>query len=124
MMPRSAPDVLAENIEQLLAEFRAEMPKVIVDSRKLHIPTDRPPDELWPIAPKGFMGLRQSTFLPLNQQIIEQYDKQWANLLRERFGDDEADRYEALKPFRDFVMQKYRRVGMFGPHVLFQLKDS
>jgi len=124
LMPRPAPDELAGSISTLLAEFHKEMPKFIVDSRKRDVPMERPPYELWPIAPKGFMGLDKSTFLPLNKDVIELYDKQWARFLRERFGEDEARRYEILRPLRGFVMNNYHVVSMFGEHVLFELKTT
>jgi hypothetical protein len=123
-MTRQPPQVLIHNTITLLNEFKQTMPKFIVDTRKRHIPTERPPYELWPIAPKGFMGLQKSTFLPVNERVIETYDRQWEQMLRERFGDDEADRYEALKPLREFVMKNYQVVSMFGQHVLFELKPS
>ena len=80
--------------------------------------------ELWLIAPKGFMGLKQDTFLPLNSSIIERYDEQWSEMLRKAFDEDEALRYELLKPFRDYVMNNYRIVSMFGQHVLFEIKEK
>ncbi|KPJ65812.1 MAG: hypothetical protein AMJ43_09905 [Coxiella sp. DG_40] len=122
-MPRPAPPVLAELVATLICEFEKEMPKFIVDTRKLHIPTDRPPYELWPIVPQGFAGAKKAQFLPLDENIIAAYDKQWAELLRTKFDEDEALRYEALKPFREFVMKNYRIVRMFGDHVLFELKS-
>jgi len=123
-MPRPAPARLAQTVEQLLAEFQSERPKFIVDSRKRHIPTERPPYELWPIVPKGFMGLKERTFLPLNKEAINLYDREWAKLLADNFGEDEAERYRVLKPFREFVMTNYRIVSMFGEHVLFERKTS
>jgi len=136
-MPRPALPVLSQLVSQLLEEFNRQMPKFIVDSRKRHVPIDRPPYELWPIAPKGFMGMRQTWFLPLDKDVIAAYDKQWADMLRTRFDQDEALRYEALAPFRKFVMDNYEIVEpkqyvitrdgqllhrMFGEHVLFRLK--
>jgi len=124
MMPRPTPARMAEMIAELLAEFEQERPKFIVDSRKLHVPMNRPPYELWPIMPKGFMGATERQFLPLDKNLIEAYDKAWSKVLRDRFDEAEALRYEALKPLREFVMNNYTRVGMFSRHVLFQLKDS
>jgi 4-amino-4-deoxy-L-arabinose transferase-like glycosyltransferase len=123
MMPRPTPKILTEMITQMLKDFEKEKPKFIVDSRKRHIPMDRPPYELWPIVPKGFMGMKESGFLPLNANVIQKYDKAWSDMLRKRFDEDEALRYEALKPFREFVMNNYRIVRMFGQHVLFELKN-
>jgi len=123
-MPRPAPPVLAELVATLISEFEKEMPKFIVDTRKRHIPTIRPPYELWPIVPQGFAGAKQDQFLPLDENIIAAYDKQWAQMLRTEFDQDEALRYEAMKPFREFVMNNYRIVRLFGQHVLFELKNS
>jgi hypothetical protein len=123
MMPRPAPQALADSVAGLLDEFGREAPKFIVDSRKLHIPTNRPPYELWPLVPRGFMGTQKTDFLPLDKNVIATYDRLWAENLRKYYDEDEALRYEALKPLRDFVMQNYRIVRMFGRHVLFQLKQ-
>ncbi|UCD94907.1 MAG: hypothetical protein JSU69_02320, partial [Candidatus Zixiibacteriota bacterium] len=73
---------------------------------------------------RGFMGVQEERFLPLDKTVIELYDKQWRNMLARRFDEDEALRYEILRPFREFVMKNYRIVRTFGIHVLFQLKDS
>lgn len=122
MMPRPAPAALATMIAELLDEFKNQMPKFIVDSRKRHIPTERPPYELWPIMPRGFMGIQKEQFLPANKTVVGQYDKQWRDLLAKEFDEDEALRYDKLKPLREFVMDNYRIVQMFGTHVLFELK--
>jgi hypothetical protein len=148
-MPRPAPPVLAELVATLICEFEKEMPKFIVDTRKRHIPTIRPPYELWPIVIpskdfKDFMvkakpqlvldektqiafdqllRIEKPQFLPLNKDIIEMYDRTWSEFLRTRFDEDEALRYEALQPFREFVMKNYRFIQLFGDHVLFGLKN-
>jgi 4-amino-4-deoxy-L-arabinose transferase-like glycosyltransferase len=121
MMPRPTPQRLKEMINNLLDDFEKERPKFIVDSRKRHVPMERPPYELWPIVPKDFIGMKKTGFLPLNKTVIEAYDKAWSDLLRKTFDEDEALRFEVLKPFRDFVMNNYRIVRMFGQHVLFEL---
>jgi hypothetical protein len=121
-MPRPAPQILAQLVSGLLAEFEKQTPKFIVDSRKRHVPTDRPPYELWPIVPKGFMGAEKTHFLPLDKNVIEAYDKTWSEMLRTRFDEDEALRYEAMKPLREFVMKNYKIIQLFGEHVLFELK--
>ncbi len=90
LMPRPAPTMLTELIDELLADFEKEKPKFIVDSRKRNIPMERPPYEIWPIAPKGFLGAKKTDFLPLNEKIIAVYDKQWSDMLRKRFDEDEA----------------------------------
>lgn len=121
MMPRPTPQRLKEMITNLLADFEKQRPKFIVDSRKRHVPMERPPYELWPIVPKDFIGMKKTGFLPLNKIVIEAYDKSWSDLLRKTFDEDEALRFEVLKPFRNFVMNNYRIVRMFGQHVLFEL---
>jgi hypothetical protein len=120
-MPRPAPLVLSQLVATLLDEFKRQMPKFIVDSRKRHVPTERPPYELWPIVLQGFMSPDKSHFVRPDE--VEAYDKAWSKFLRERFDEDEALRYEALKPFREFVMKNYRIVNLFGEHVLFELKS-
>ncbi len=122
MIPQLPPQKLSEIVTGLIAEFEQEQPKFIVDSRKRHVPMDRPPHELWPIAPKGFMEVKKAGFLPLDKGVIAAYDKWWSNELRKRFGEDEALRYEAMQPFREFVMKNYRIVQPFGQHVLFERK--
>jgi hypothetical protein len=139
MMPRPAPAVLAEMVAELLAEFEKEKPKFIVDSRKRHIPMERPPYELWPIARKGFAGIGRTWFLPVDKNAIEAYDKAWGRFLEERFDAAEAERYRVLAPLRQFVMLNYEVAEpeqyvpasdsrllwhtMFGEHVLFRLKE-
>jgi len=122
-MPRPAPPVLGELVATLTREFEKQMPKFIVDTRKRHVPMDRPPYELWPIIPKNFMGAEKARFLSLDENEIAAYDKVWSKMLCDRFDEDEALRYEAMKPFRQFVMKNYRIVQLFGPHVLFELKS-
>jgi hypothetical protein len=133
MMPRPTPARLTERVEELLAEFERQRPKFIVDSRKRHVPMERPPYELWPIVTRevtrevsrNLMGPVRP-FLSPEKSATATYDRLWSDSLRKRFGDDEADRYELLAPLRKFVMENYKivqPVGQFGPHVLFQLKE-
>jgi len=122
-LPRPAPPVMEQIVEELIREFEAEMPKFIVDARKRHIPIVRPPYELWPIMPQGFMRSSKASFLPAdNEALVETYDQAWSQMLRQQFDEEEALRYEALKPLRQFIREHYRIVSMFGPHVLFELK--
>lgn len=114
---------LKGTIDELLTEFKRNMPKFIVDSRKRHIPTERPPYELWPIIPKGFMGSNKTRPLSLDKDEIARYDELWSNLLREQFDEDEALRYEVLKPLRKLVRNNYTIAGVFGQHILFKLKQ-
>lgn len=123
-MPRPAPPVLSQLVSQLLEEFNQQMPKFIVDSRKRHVPIDRPPYELWTVVRQeqgfNFPGAEKPHFVRSDE--IEAYDKGWGRMLRTRFDEDEALRYEAMKPLREFVMKNYRITQLFGEHVLFELK--
>ena len=136
-LPRPAPAVLAEMVDELLIEFKEDMPKFIVDTRKRHIPVERPPYELWPIV--RYQGMKQETFLAPEENAVEAYEKNWADILRRDFGDEEAERFEILAPFRKFVREHYDIVGLrqyvvtregrlvhpaFGEEVLFELKEK
>ncbi len=115
-MHTKTPERFANDIKGLLADLEADKPKYIVDSRKRHFPGNRPPLELWPFTGNGL--------LPNDERMITQFEAEYAKMLRDRFGDEEAGRFEAMKPFRDFVMKNYDVVQAFGPHILFKLKDS
>ncbi|MBW7991105.1 MAG: glycosyltransferase family 39 protein [Planctomycetes bacterium] len=108
------PQVLSERVDEILQAFKKEPPKFIVDTHKRHFPWDRPPLELWPQAQKGF--------LPSVPQIVSQYDQMYANMLREQIEPAEALRYQAMKPFREYVMKNYKIVQPFGVNILFQRK--
>ncbi|MBN2139314.1 MAG: glycosyltransferase family 39 protein [Sedimentisphaerales bacterium] len=140
-LPRPAVGEMKQIVAQLIEEFTREMPKFIVDSRKLHIPTDRPPYVLWPVVPKGFAQMANNGFIPNNDRIIETYDKQWADMLKTRFDEAEALRYQALAPLRKFIRDNYDVVEpdqyvaikdgvfliihrQFSQHVLFQRKQT
>lgn len=139
-MPRPAPDRMDDMVAMLLGEFEQQMPTFIVDTRKLHIPMERPPYQLWPIIPQGFLGARKAQFLPQDRNVIERFDKTWSQMLRENFDEAEALRYEKMQPFREFVMDNYQLVEpeqyvavrsrrqlvhrRFGDLVVFELKDS
>jgi hypothetical protein len=116
-----SPQVLSERIEEILNAFKKEPPKFIVDTRKTHFPWDRPPLELWPIIPPGFAGIKQSQLLPLDENLIAAYDQFYSKRL-EAIEPAEALRYQAMKPFRQYVMNNYRIVQSFGAQILFQRK--
>ena len=115
-MHTKTPERFAEDIKGLLAELEANKPLFIVDSRKRHFPGNRPPLELWPVTENGL--------LPNDPKMIAQFEAEYTKMLRAKFGDAEAGRFEAMKPFREFVMKNYNFVQTFGPHILFKLKDS
>jgi hypothetical protein len=114
------PEQLEQVIDELLSAFHKEMPKYIVDSRKRHLPLDRPQLELWPIV--GFSGEGQPQFLQSAPQTLAEFEKQWAQMLRGRFGDDEARRFGVMGKFRKFVRENYEIVQIFGEQVVFKLK--
>jgi 4-amino-4-deoxy-L-arabinose transferase-like glycosyltransferase len=118
------PEQLEQVIDELLSSFGKEMPKYIVDSRKQHLPLDRFKFELWPIVPKGFMGFAKTEFLPSDPQVVAEFEKQWAQITRERFGDNEVRRFEVMGKFRKFIRENYDIVQMFGDVVVFKLKTE
>ncbi|MHC4679655.1 MAG: hypothetical protein ACYTEK_13240 [Planctomycetota bacterium] len=110
-----APEVLSERVDELLSSFEKQPPRFIVDTYKSHFPWDRPPLELWPRTQKGF--------LPVQEQIVSQYEAEYAKMLRDKIRDaDEVKRFQAMKPFRDYVMKSYQVVRTFTNHVLYQRK--
>ncbi|MHC4437284.1 MAG: ArnT family glycosyltransferase [Planctomycetota bacterium] len=143
-----SPKVLAERIDEILNSFKDKPPMFIVDSRKNHFPWDRPPLELWPSIQNGLRLIsnppadrKQLLYallrtLDLQQEDltsdgflrsdrpdgISRYDAAFAKALRARIEPAEAQRYEVMKPFRDYVMNNYKIVRIFGQHVLFQRK--
>lgn len=139
------PRKFAGTIDQLVRQMKGNSPKFIVDTRKIHFPNDRPPLELWPHT----YSKNKSSGLPLpnDPATVAQYDLLYKKLLAEQFDPrqkefsrlpamtcwlqyapwtkampDEAERYEAMKPLREFVMNNYRIVGQYGNHVLFARK--
>ena len=111
-MHTSSPESLGNRVQEIVTSCRAEPPKFIVDTRKNHIPMDRPPFELWPINEKG----------AIDEGLMPQFDAIMTKRLSEEFEPAEAERYKAMLPLRRFVMNNYKIVRMFGPHVLFERK--
>jgi hypothetical protein len=118
------PEQLEQIIDALLSSFKKEMPEFIVDSRKRHLPLERLRFELWPIVPEGFMGFQQAQFLPDDPQEVAEFEKRWAEMTREMFGDDEARRFEIMGKFRRFIREHYDIVQMFGGCVVFKLRAA
>jgi hypothetical protein len=144
------PAVLSTMVGELLSAFKRQPPKFIVDTYNKHFPYDRrPPLELWPRIANGLRlldnlpkererlmrvllqtyniqldELDKNGFLrPDKQSAIERYEAAYAKELREKIEPDEALRYEAMKPMREFVMKNYKIAQLFGEHVLFELKN-
>jgi hypothetical protein len=123
-MHTKTPAQLEKMVDGLLDSFNREMPKYIVDSRKQHLPLDRFRFELWPIVPKGFMDFPKTRFLPDDPQIVAEFEKEWGQLERERFGEDEARRFEIMGKFRKFIREHYEIDQLFGEQVVFKLKTA
>ncbi len=77
----------------------------------------QPTDLIRPSGEKGDVFLRSDL-----SEAIRRYDAAYEKLLREKAGPDEAQRYEAMQPLRQYVMENYRIVGECGDMVLFQRK--
>jgi len=143
------PPALSTMVGELLSAFNRQPPKFIVDTYNKHFPYDRrPPLELWPRIANGFRlldnppkenerlmrvllqtydvqldELDKNGFLrPDRQGAVERYEAAYAKELREKIEPDEALRFEAMKPLREFVMKNYKIVQLFGEHVLFESK--
>jgi len=119
------PKILKRQINSLVNTMKKNPPKFIVDSRKRHFPNDRPPLELWPIVPAKMFGNEQSRLLSQNPGEIAAYDNAWETYLETKINPDEAQRYRAMKPFRDFVMNHYKVITRreFGGHIIFERID-
>ncbi len=131
------PQILSERIAEILYAFKKEPPKFIVDSRKNHFPWDRPPLELWPLTRKGpisndqkvmtwfddmYMKMLREKISPAEAHLYESLTVWDAKRLMQMAEPAEALRYEAMKPFRQYVMKNYKIVQPFGANILFQRK--
>ncbi len=114
------PQELGQRVNDIVATFQKRPPKFIVDSYKMHFPFNRPPLELWPQVPKGSTFADKNNFLKVDPATVKQYEQLYGQMLQEKVDADEARRFESMKPFRDYLMQHYRLVGVFGTHALFQ----
>ena len=133
-----SPEVLSNKIQAMVSIFEKEPPKFIVDTHKLHFPWDRPPLELWSTTPKGLLPNDEATVArfdmmyskllrekinPAQKRIYEQLTRWDINRLMDMADTDEALRYEAMKPFRQYVMKNYKIVAQpFGQNLLFERK--
>ena len=117
------PSGLAGQLKVVLDGFAKHPPKFIVDSRKREFPWNVPPMELWPYV-TGELKWPQQGFLSTNPQVIERYEKDYAAFLTKQVSPEEAGRFMAMKPFRDYVMQNYDIAQMFGIHIVFVRKTA
>jgi hypothetical protein len=114
MMHTLSPAQLADRVQEIITAFEKKPPKFIVDTKKIHFPWTRPPLELWPQMKQGFV--------PPQEETMKQFDQMYEKFLKEKVDATEAQRYEAMQPLRQYVMNNYRIVRPFGYEVLFQHK--
>jgi hypothetical protein len=133
-----SPKVLSERVDEILDAFKKQPPKFIVDTHKSHFPWDRPPLELWPITRKGpisneqkvtawfddmYMKMLREKISPAEANLYESLTMWNAKRLMQMAEPEEALRYQAMKPFRKYVMENYTIARAFGANVLFQRKQ-
>jgi len=138
------PNELAGRVRELLDAFAKEPPKFIVDTQNRHFPWDRPPLQLWPNIENGYnspgrdaktfslllrtFGLqatdvtKEGFLLADKPGAIQKYDAGFAKMLGQAVEPAEALRYQAMRPFRDYVMKNYEIVGELGGQVVFRRK--
>ncbi len=116
-----SPEVLGEMVNGLLVDFEKHSPKFIVDSRKNHFPWKQPPLELWPYVQ---YKAGKSQFLPQNTTMVMQYEQMWYNLLKKQVSEEEAERFNSMKPLRDYVRAHYKNPKMVGSHVILTLDPT
>jgi hypothetical protein len=119
------PNAFSEMIQGIVADFEKGGPRYIVDSQKRHFPWNRPLLELWPKLPKGYKGLKKATFLPAdNQALIDRYSQEWSAYLEKQFGPEEAQRFRAMKPLREYIRRNFKGIRQFGAHILFEMDPT
>lgn len=120
------PQMLTSEMHTMIRQFQKKPPVFIVDTLKQHFPWDRPPLELWPNLKKQSSLSDKQGYLLNQPQAIEAYEKAYRKILEEKVGPEEARRFEAMKPLRDYVMAHYRIVPQLSwpnsPHVVFERK--
>ena len=62
--------------------------------------------------------------MPADPQTVAEFEKQWSAMLKQRFGEDEAKRFEIMGKFRKFIREHYEIVQPFGDEVVFKLKTK
>jgi len=121
------PEVLGNEVKAIVNACEKNPPRFIVDTRKREFPWKVPPLELWPQVPKELAGV-YSGFLSTEPQAVKRFETSFSAILKQQFGSvspEEYLRFEAMKPLRDYVMQNYKVVGVYGTmHVLFERKPS
>jgi hypothetical protein len=121
------PERLAGFVRYLIERFEQCPPVFLVDSRKRHFPFDRPPLELWPLMQRRQGGQVQLVYAPTEPTILESYEQSYRAFLEKQFGPEEARRFDAMKPLRDYVMTHYRIVSEVSSpysHILLERKTE
>lgn len=119
------PHALVSQVRGMIWAFEKNPPAFIVDTRKTHFPFNRPPLELWPVLQVRRGDKAQPAFAPQDPEVLAQYEKSYKAFLTKEYGPEEAERFEAMKPFRNYVMAHYRIVPELSSlrgHVLFVRK--
>lgn len=119
-MHTRSPEAMSKLMNDLLEAFKKKKPKFLVDSRKYEFPYDRYPLPLWPTLSK----VSDFQLVQGSDEEIAKFDDEYTKSLARDFKDGEAERYQAMKPMRDFIQHNYRIVRTIGQFVLFKLKDG
>ena len=106
-MHTMSPEKLSDLVSRLFSEFHKHPPKFIVDTHKRHFPWDRPPLELWPTYNESFMP-------PDNPTVKRQYNQSYSKFLEKQVGAEESQRFKAMQPLREYIMQNYEIARTFG----------
>jgi hypothetical protein len=112
MTPAALKDYMAE----LVSDLSKGKPKYIVDTHKIDYPWNIPALELWPRLEKGF--------LPNDAATVQYYESNYMKMVEKQFGKTETDRFAAMKQTRDFIMQNYTPVKIYGQFIVFELKNK
>ncbi|MFC1851263.1 glycosyltransferase family 39 protein [candidate division CSSED10-310 bacterium] len=119
------PERFSVMIQGIVSDFEKRRPKFIVDSRKQHFPWNRPPLELWPNLPPGCRSLKEEELQSAHDPaLLTQYELTWSAYLRKQFGNDEAERFLVMKPLREYIRKRYKKILQIGPHVLIEMDGA
>ena len=111
-----APAALKDYMADVVSDLSKGKAKYIVDSHKVDYPWNVPALELWPKLEKGF--------LPNDAATVQYYENNYTKMVEKQFSKTEADRFAAMKQTRDFIMQNYTPVKIYGQFVVFELKNT
>ncbi len=122
-----SPQVLAGHVSQIVTSFEKQPPKFIVDTRKNHFPWTVPPLVLWPQIPNPQGKNPPTVFLPNQPPIVRVFEQKYKEYLIQNISEEEAQRFDSMKPLRDYVMQNYTPVSnsRFGSQIqVFRRKSN